>query len=103
MEQHPKKRIDIVIETPLVERVAALLDRMDVSGYSMMPITAGRGQGRAWTADGQIGNAMQMTALACIVDASVMDAILDAVFDVVSQQIGFVTISDVCVIRRDRF
>ena len=103
MDRHPKKRIEIVIETPLVGRVTGRLDQMNVSGYSVQALAAGRGQGGAWSADGQVGTAMQMSLIVCIADGVITDAIVDSVFQVVSKQTGFVTVSDVHVIRSDRF
>jgi hypothetical protein len=103
MDKHPKKRIEIIIETPLVDRIADILDRMDVSGYSVIPLAAGRGQGSAWSADGQVGSAMQITLIICISDGAIADRILDSVFGIVSQHTGFVTVSDVYVMRPDRF
>ena len=103
IQQHPKKRIDIVIETLLIDRITELLDRMEISGYSVMPLSGGRGRGGSWSSDGEIGIATQMTALVCIVDASVVDIVLRDIFQVISQQIGFVTVSDVSVIRPERF
>jgi nitrogen regulatory protein PII len=103
MQTHPKKRIDVIVEAPLMRRIIDRLDQANVSGYSVMPITAGRGHDGSWTADGQISNATQMVAIVCIADASKVDDILDSVFGVISHQIGFVTISDVSVVRPERF
>ena len=103
MQTHPKKRIDVIVEAPLMRRIIDRLDQANVSGYSVMPIMAGRGHDSSWTADGQISNATQMVAIVCIIDASKADLLLDSVFGVISHQIGFVTISDVSVVRPGRF
>ena len=103
MQTHPKKRIDVIVEAPLMRRIIDRLDQANVSGYSVMPIMAGRGHDGSWTADGQISNATQMVAIMCITDASKVDHLLDSVFGVISHQIGFVTISDVSVVRPGRF
>ncbi|MBX9775335.1 MAG: DUF190 domain-containing protein [Xanthobacteraceae bacterium] len=103
MQTHPKKRIDVIVEAPLMRRIIDRLDQADVSGYSVMPIVAGRGHDGLWTADGQISNATQMVAVVCITDASRVDDILNSIFGVISNQIGFVTISDVAVVRPERF
>ena len=103
MQTHPKKRIDVIVEAPLVRRIIDRLDQANVSGYSVMPIMAGRGQEGSWTADGQISNATQMVAIVSITDASKVNDILNSVFGVISHQIGFVTISDVSVVRPERF
>ena len=44
-----------------------------------------------------------MAAIVCIVDAGKVDAVLDEVFAVVRKQIGLVTVSDVSVVRPERF
>lgn len=103
MQMHLKKRIDLIIEMPLVRRVTERLERAGVSGYSVLPVIAGAGRSGAWSADGLIGEAGHMAAIVCIVDAGKVDAVLDQVFAVVQRQIGFVTVSDVSVVRPERF
>jgi len=103
MQTHPKKRIDVIVEAPLMRRIIDRLDQANVSGYSVMPIMAGRGHDSSWTADGQISNATQMLAIVCVTDASKVDGLLESIFGVISHQIGFVTISDVSVVRPKRF
>ena len=84
-------------------RIVERLDQANVSGYSIMPIIAGRGHENSWNADGQVSNANQMVAIVCITDASKIDSLMDSVFSLISDQIGFVTISDVSVVRPERF
>jgi len=103
MQTHPKKRIDLMIEMPLLRLVMQRLDAAGVSGYSVLPVIAGSGRSGAWSADNQVGGAGQMAAIVCIVDASRVDAVLDAVFSVVARQIGIVAVSDVAVVRPERF
>jgi hypothetical protein len=42
-------------------------------------------------------------ALLCIVDAARADEVVDAVFAKIQDRIGFVTMSDVLVVRPERF
>lgn len=100
---HLKKRIDIIVESPLVRAITRQLDSANVSGYSVMPIIKGRGMVNAWTSEGQVSNAANMVALFCIVDPSRADTVIDAVLDAVQDRIGFLTVSDVFVIRPERF
>ncbi|MDT4743414.1 hypothetical protein [Bradyrhizobium sp. WYCCWR 12699] len=44
-----------------------------------------------------------MFALWCIVDAARLDALLRAVFAIVARQVGLVSVSDVQVVRPERF
>lgn len=103
MQTHPKKRIDLIIEMPLLRRITERFDKAGVSGYSVLPVIAGRGQTGPWSAGGQVSDVGQMAAIVCIVDPSKVDAVLDEVFAVVRRQIGFVTVSDVSVVRPERF
>ena len=100
---HLKKRIDIIVEAPLIRTITLQLDAARVPGYSVLPILEGRGMANAWTSEGQVSNAAHMVALLCIVDASQADAVIDAVLAALRDRIGFVTMSDVFVVRPERF
>ena len=100
---HLKKRIDIVVEVPLIRTLTNTLDRARVPGYSVLPILEGRGMLNAWSSEGQISDAANMVALLCIVDAAHADEVVDAVFVAIRDRIGFVTMSDVFVLRPERF
>jgi hypothetical protein len=100
---HLKKRIDIVVEAPLMRAITGTLDRARVPGYSVLPVVEGRGMLNAWSSDGQISDAANMVALLCIVDAAHADEVVDAVFAAIRDRIGFVTMSDVFVLRSERF
>ena len=51
----------------------------------------------------QVGAAGNMAMVVCIVDAVSADRVLDELFAIVRRQIGLVTVSDVAVVRPDRF
>jgi hypothetical protein len=100
---HLKKRIDIVAEAPLMRTLTNTLDQARVPGYSVLPLVEGRGMLNAWSSDGQISDATNMLALLCIVDTAHADDVVDAVFAAIRDRIGFVTMSDVFVLRPERF
>ncbi|MEM7751314.1 MAG: DUF190 domain-containing protein [Pseudomonadota bacterium] len=103
METFVKKRIDIMVEAPLMNRMIEILERLEVGGYTVVPAIAGRGKSGAWHRDGQVGRAGAVILIFCIVDESKIDEILTPIFELVAQQIGIVTVSDVRVIRPDNF
>ncbi|MEM7670506.1 MAG: transcriptional regulator [Pseudomonadota bacterium] len=103
METHAKLRVDILIEAPLRARLAALLDEHDVSGYTVFAALGGRGIEGDWSRNGQITDIGQMLLFTCILDQSRCDSLLDALYDDFSSHIGYVTTSNVDVIRRDKF
>ena len=103
MQMHPKKRLEIFIEAPLLGRIVDRLERAGATGYSVLPVIAGAGRDGAWSTDGQVSNATRPVAIVCIVDAARLPAILESVYEVVSHQIGLIAVSDVEVVRSDRF
>ncbi len=103
METFPKKRIEIMVETPLMSRVIDILDDLGVSGYTVIPAIAGRGQDGPWHRDGQVGRVGSVVQIVCIVDASKENDVLEPLFRLVSRQIGIVTVSDVRVVRAEYF
>jgi len=103
MEMHPKKRIEIILEMPLQARVTALLDTQDVLGYTIYQAQGGRGQEGAWQRDGIVGDAGRMVAIVCIVDAARLDELLTQIYAAIERQIGIVSVSDVEVVRSERF
>jgi nitrogen regulatory protein PII len=100
---HLKKRIDIIVESPMMRTITSQLDAASVPGYSVLPVLEGRGTTHSWNSEGQVGNAANMVALLCIVDATQADAVIDTVLDTIRNRIGFVTVSDVFVVRPERF
>ncbi len=103
MQTYLKKRLEIIIEAPLMRKVVEQLDRAAVTGYTVLPVVAGRGGQGSWSADKQISYQGGMFAIVSILDPSRVDDVLEAVFAVVTRQIGIVALSDVQVVRSDRF
>lgn len=103
MQTHPKKRIEIMVEAPLMERVLRILDASPAQGYSVLPVLAGKGLSGSWHRDGLVGRAGQVVQVFCIVDETRVDDVLEPLFRLVSKQIGIVTVSDVSVIRPEHF
>ncbi|MEZ6017634.1 MAG: DUF190 domain-containing protein [Planctomycetota bacterium] len=103
MQTHSKKRIDIMVEEPLLPRVLALLDQQGVTGYTVLAALAGRGKDGAWHRDGLVGRAGAVVMVFCILDADRLESVLEPIFGIVSRQIGIVTVSDVQVLRPAHF
>jgi nitrogen regulatory protein PII len=103
METTLKKRLEIVIEAPVLERLTRKLDELDLPGYTVMPAVSGRGRNGSWSRKGEISDSQRMFVLFAILDDSLLPDVLDAVYKLVSAQIGIVTVSNVQVIRADHF
>ena len=103
MKTHPKKRIDIMVEAPLMQKVINLLDQQAVGGYTVLPVLAGRGKDGAWHRDGVVGRAGALVMIFCILDEARVDEVLGPLFALVTRQIGIVTCTSETVIRPDHF
>jgi PII-like signaling protein len=103
MQTHRKKRIEIIIEAPLLRRIVARFDSLRVSGYSVLPVLAGNGHEGRWEASGLVGDAGKMMAVICILDPGDLPVLLNGIYPIVQRQIGILTISDVEVVRSDHF
>jgi PII-like signaling protein len=103
MKTYPKKEVRIICEAPILKRLQAHLDRAAITGYTIIPAIGGRGSEGTWSREGLIGDAGQMVVVVVILDAAKLDALVDDLYDVISGQIGVMSISDVEVVRSDRF
>ncbi|MEL6746779.1 MAG: DUF190 domain-containing protein [Pseudomonadota bacterium] len=103
METYKKKRIEIMVEAPLMDRVIGILEDQSVSGYTVLPAIAGRGKSGRWHRDGLVGRVGSVVQVVCVIDEAGVNALLEPVFKLVSRQIGIVTVVDVEVIRGDQF
>ncbi|MFK7944129.1 MAG: DUF190 domain-containing protein [Paracoccaceae bacterium] len=104
MQTYAKKRVEIIVEAPALRRVLAFLDDNDVSGYTVVPALAGRGDsGRSWSREGQITDTDRMVTVVMIIDASRLEPVFDALYGLVSRQIGVISVSDCEVVRDARF
>lgn len=103
LQTHPKKRLEMIIEAPALNRLLDLLDKHEVSGYTVLPVLAGRGRQGRWSRDGLVGMAGQMLMVICVTSEHRVPGLLEAVSSFLKRQIGIVTVSDVEVIRTDHF
>lgn len=103
MDTTAKKKLEIVIEAPMLERLCRRLDQLQVSGYTVLPAVSGRGKNGSWSRKGEISESQRMYVLFAVLDAKDLPRVLDEVYAMVARQIGIVTVSDVSVIRADHF
>lgn len=103
MQTHKAKRVEIIIERPMVRRLTDALTGAGVTGYTILPVFGGSGRSGAWTREGQVSPAGGMAAVVCLIRPDRLDALLDAAFAVVETHIGVVSITDAEVLRAERF
>ncbi len=95
--------MDILIEAPLRQRLSGLLERHEVSGYTIFPALGGSGIDGTWSRMGQITDIGQMLLFTCILDQSRAEALLEELHETMADHIGYVTTTEVNVIRANKF
>lgn len=103
MQTHAAKRVVITIEAIMQKRLTDALEGAGVTGYSILDVIGGSGRSGRWTSEGQISRASGMVQVICIIKPERIDALLESAFKVVDKHIGVVTVTDVEVIRAERF
>lgn len=98
-----KKRLEIIVEEPILGRLTDALIEQKVTGYTILPTLGGYGSEGQWHRENALSRAGHMVALVCILDESRVEAVLSAAYAIVSRQVGIVTISDVEVVRPELF
>ena len=103
METFRKKRIEIIVELPVLRRVLDAIDRAGASSYTVLPVISGRGASGQWRGDEMIGDAGHMAQVIVVTSEHRVEALLEGIYKLVKRQVGIVTISDVDVIRSEHF
>jgi hypothetical protein len=98
----PRKRIEILVDTPLVPRIVRQLKAVDISGWSLIHVDSGGGRAGEWQHDDVTG-ASAKTILLTIASEDKTNALTTALAPLLDGYGMLLTISDVQVIRGDRF
>ncbi len=102
MDLHPKKKIEVVVETTMVKKVLETMRSCDATGATVLPILSGEGQGGPWS-DNDLGSALDMKMVMVVTGPRRAAMIRDAIYDTLENYRYMLLISDVEVIRNDRF
>jgi nitrogen regulatory protein PII len=103
MQTHKAKRVAVIIEAVMQSRLTKAMQDAGVTGFSVLPVLAGSGQSGEWSRDGQVTRGSGMVQVVCIVRPERLDALLNEAFPMVERHIGVITVSDVDVMRAERF
>jgi PII-like signaling protein len=102
MQLHTRKKLEIAIAAAYVSRVGEMLDRNGVSGFTVLPAVMGRGSSGDWRED-SLSGADQHVVIMAIMKPETADALLADLQKLFQTYRGIATVTDVQVMRAERF
>jgi nitrogen regulatory protein PII len=98
-----RKRIEILVDGALLRRITEAADLAGISGYTLMPISAGKGRGGVWTDDQITGGVFAKECFYTVCNEEKAQKFLDLVKPLLDSHGLVMFISDVKVIRSSKF
>ena len=100
---HTKKRIELIIEKMAWKRAGRILEAAGLTGYTVTPALAGYGGGNRWQRDTDISASNDMVVMLSIGSSERVEKALVEIESLLGAHIGVVSVSDVQVLRDERF
>jgi hypothetical protein len=97
-----RRKIEILVDAPLVRRVVAAVEAAGVTGYTLLPALGGAGHGGRWS-DDQVTGAQAKVMFVTITTEAKAAAIADALAPLLETH-GLLLVSGVVdVVRAEKF
>ena len=96
-----RKRIEILADQAQVKRVTAIIDQVGITGWTVLPVTSGRGREGRWREERVLGT--DKNVIVTIASMENADALAEALVPILSSHGLLLTMWDVQVIRGERF
>ena len=97
-----RKRIEILVDNPLVPRIIKLVKEVDISGWSVIKVASGGGRDGRWDHD-EVTGAAAKSIILMIANEEKADHFADKVAPLLESHGLLITIGNVAVVRGDRF
>ena len=96
------KRIEVVIEANMAQQAIALAVENGVRGYSILPVLGGKGDLGVWKS-GELSDAFDYVCIFAITQEDTARKWVAALGEVLTDYSGIVAMSDVDVLRVEKF
>lgn len=100
---HRKRRLELIIERMALRRACNVLEAAGMAGYTVLGTIAGRGRNSSWRREDDPSSSREMAVVIAIGDESKIERALEDLHRLVDSHIGVLSVSDVDVLRPDRF
>ena len=98
-----RKRIEVLVDMPLLRRVKGFAEEAGIEGYTVMPTLEGRGEGGPWKDERVSGGAGSKVIFLTIVSEERASAFLDLLEPLLDSYGLIVAVADAEVIRPEKF
>lgn len=102
MQTHGIKKVEMFIERPQLKQVVKVIQGSGAKRYTVIPTIEGQGIEGGWT-DDMPDDAQHMVQVVVLTSPHKADAILEGVAPILESWPGVVCVSDVEVMRLERF
>lgn len=100
---HAKQRLELIIERMALRRACEILEAAGCSGYTIVSAMEGFGRERRWRRGDDLSSAEEMMIVITIGDATKIERALVDLHRLLDDRIGVLSVSDVRVLRPERF
>lgn len=97
-----RKRVEILIDTPLAPRLISAAAEAGIGGYTLIPVQSGAGHGGTWR-DDHVSGATTKTIFLTIASEEKAAAFVDLLAPRLTEYGMLLTLSEVEVVRGERF
>lgn len=98
-----KKRLELIIEKPAFKRACRVLEEAGVKGYTAFSAQAGYGAEMRWQRGTDLSASRDMIMIISVMDAEFADKVIDDLENLIGSHIGLLSLSDVTVLRPEKF
>lgn len=99
---HARKRIEIVVERVRAAEVTALLDRLGATGWTLLPVLAGRGR-QGVRQGGDLSGVLDNVVVVCIASEAVVEKVVASREELLGARPAIVSITDCLVLHGEHF
>ena len=101
VETVTRKRIEILVDVPLKDRVTQEIDKAGITGWTVLPVQSGRGHEGDWNEDHITGSDKVFVITICNEAKAFM--LRDALAPILSSHSLLFIMSDIQVVRGEHF
>ncbi|MEM1025237.1 MAG: DUF190 domain-containing protein [Myxococcota bacterium] len=102
IETHARKRLEMIIEQPHLPQFIRLFEQQDVRGYTVLDSKSGKGSRGFWS-PARLSSVDDRVMIVAVADEETIQRVLSELQALFEQLPGVAFVSDVQVIRPDRF